>query len=1029
MGKPIILFIGGEDFMGDKIKCFVSKKWNILLYLVFLGVVVVSVVNIALTDKDIDFKISSSADISSDWNYEFKGGEKGTTDLPGDLPMSESYFLYLKKTLPDISANTEFVFKARHTFVKIMLDGKVLFDNLSEEAEKDNWCALDGINYIEVEMKPEYSGRELTIVSYCTEWKYLCEPGSVYLGERGSFMISLIRNRMPTYMWFVILFLIGLVLLVLWLAMLLTRRTSVGELLCLSFFTTGIGAWVMTEAQVGQLLGYGTRALTYLAYEILMIIPIPIALFFRYACERPIGKKQAQVAAIIPAVLFVINNAMHSFKLLPLTESLLLTQMMLIVELFLISYIQIAEFRYFYIHGEQRKNFVGIFPLIGVVILIPLTTIEILKYIFEATHYPNDGRLISMGVVIYIVTLALDSLARINYKSTKIEQSVESKTLFLANMSHEIRTPLNAMLGFNEAILQNTKDELIQGYAYNVFEAGENLKGIINSILDISKIEMGQLQIDSKEFNSVQMLDNLVSMFELLAKRNGLDFNIDIDPKLPEVMIGDEQHLRGVLINILSNAVKYTDEGSITFTVKVVENEAGSPAYKILFSVKDTGQGIREEDKDRLFQKFIRLDQDHFRHTEGTGLGMSIVMHTLRAMGSEIQLNSVYGEGTEFYFELELCSVSDKRIGDFNVRREENSNKQIRCNNFRAPNVKVLIVDDVEMNIEAAIAVLGFTKIKFYKSLSGEEAIEDVKNMHYDMIFMDHMMPDMNGIEATEIIRNMAVETGNIYYATVPIIALTANAIVGMREIYQQSGMQDLVSKPIEIGEMIRVLRKWLPAELWYEDETVDESEDGQEGDWNIDVKGISVEDVKKYNTDLNCLRNNMISFSKGYDKNCFELRELLDSNNIDNYIIKVHSLKSTSKMIGAMELSETARLIEEKGKDGGEATEEEFQHLMELYGGIIKNIREYLNLEDETAKEASLQSAISEEEYQSLIERIKTAAEGFNSAEIMMLYDELDKIAVAEEHKEEFDKLKDMVGLFSFGDIVEYFSSREEDS
>ncbi len=623
----------------------------------------------------------------------------------------------------------------------------------------------------------------------------------------------------------------------------------------------------------------------------------------------------------------------------------------------------------------------------------------------------------------YIVT-ATNITSQI--ESAKHEEAAAIKTQFLANMSHEIRTPLNSILGFNDAIIQNPADtNKVKVYSNNIHEAGENLKDIINSILDISKIEMGQLEIVSKEYNFVELLDNLVSMFELLSSKKGLEFNTKIDSSLPQWMIGDERHLRQVLTNILSNAVKYTDKGSITLEIKVLDKKP--PLNNILFAVTDTGKGIKEEDQAKLYEKFQRLDTEHFKHVEGSGLGMSIVQMTLKAMNSKIQLNSTYNEGSTFYFELEQLSMKEETIGNFQIRRQENANKEFQSINFRAPEAKILIVDDVEMNIDATIALLEFTNMNLDKALSGKEAIDKIKQEKYDIIFMDHMMPDLDGIETTKAIRNLSIEYNDAYYASVPIVALTANAIVGMKEMYQNASMQDFISKPIEISSIISVIKRWLPEDKIMEASEeelktaalaksghLDSSEIVMPDAWPTDIKDIDITLAKKYNANPIGLEKNMKSFVNAYEKNKQDISSFFESNDIKNYVIKVHGLKSTSKMIGAIELSDKAKHNEDMGNQNV-MTQEDFDELMSLYDTCVSNIKEYYDIDD-----FNTLPSINEAEYNNILAEIKSAADTFDATKFMELEERISNLSVPPNYQTKFDEIKQLVSNLSFTKVSE---------
>ncbi len=1020
------MHFSGNGAANMDFKAFWKEKWNIVLFFVFAGVVAVAVLYVSISGRDerVLFSTGNTVDISEDWKYEYSDGVSGTTALPGALPWNKSRIMTLSKTLPDVADNMYLIFRARHTFVRISIDGKVVIDRLSQAEEKNDWYTLEGLYYIEVPMSHEYSGKEIRIDSYSSEPKYLSRPGAIYLGERGTFVIDHIDTKMSALICYIILLLTSIIIFSLWLVAEFLMKTNLKEMLCLAFFTLAVALWIFTETEFMQILGYGTRSSVLLAHEVLILMPVPIALYFYYASERKSGKLASRIASTVPICWFVLANLLHLFRLVSITNTLFVTQFLLICELIVVGTIQIKEINYMH-HSEKFGNKMSKIPLLGILIIIPLGLMEIGRYLFTPGGYSGDGRLITVGVVVYIFSLALDSVVRTTYKQAQLENASSMKTQFLANMSHEIRTPLNAILGFNEAIIREpANEEQVKGYAGNIREAGENLKDIINSILDISKIEMGQLQIESREYSSLELLDNLSSMFELLAQKKALTFKTDIDPDIPSVLIGDEAHLRQILTNILSNAVKYTDQGSVTLKVEVLEKQHDTPMCKLRFTVKDTGRGIKEEDRKKLFEKFSRLDTEHFKHVEGTGLGMSIVQLTLSAMGSEIQMDSVFGEGTTFWFDIDQVAIDKNGIGDFNERRQESSLKENQSIRFRAPNAEVLIVDDVQMNIDAAKALLSFTHMKMDAALSGTQAIEMVQKKRYDIIFMDHMMPGMDGIEATEKIRNLSVEYNDAYYAMVPVIALTANAIVGVKTLYQQAGMQDFVSKPMQVTSIISALKRWLPKEL-IEEVSEDLPEDGEafggdnEEDWTLGIDGIDVQEARKYNINADGLKANLHSYSDAFENNSGEIEDYYTDGALDDYIIKVHGLKSTSKMIGAVQVYNLAKAIETKGNEEHTADDKEFKHLMTLYKGVVDNIRHYF------ADNGVEMVSLSEGEYQALLERILKAGEAFDTMEFMTMDEEMNAMEVPAEHEEEFEKLKLCVSLLQYTEAANIISQK----
>ena len=797
------------------------------------------------------------------------------------------------------------------------------------------------------------------------------------------------------------------------------------EVLYLALFCVAVALWLFTESDFGQFFVKDTGRLTILAYEVLMLMPVPIALFFVYYSERELSKKASNIAASIPLAVFLLNNTLHSLHIVHLADTLIITQTLLAVETLSIAVIQITGLWYKYKKKEEYSSNVWIIPLFGIAMLVPMASIEVIKYAFFSTKYPNDGILISIGVLFYMFALAFDSVVRMNSRAEKFKQSSEIKSQFLANMSHEIRTPLNAILGFNEIILRSSKEQKVLEYSANIHEAGSSLKTIINSILDISKIESGKLEIHAIEYSTVQMLDHIVSMFESLAAKKGLNFKTIIDEHLPEILIGDEAHVMQVLTNILSNAVKYTEKGTVTFTVKVLECSENCSKCRLYFSVKDTGIGIRKEDIHRLFEKFERLDMKRNYNTEGTGLGMSIVVNLLRAMNSEINVASVYGQGSVFYFELEQQVQTSDAIGSFLERRKDLLQKNKNDTDFIAPDAKILIVDDLKMNLDTACALLEQIQIHADTAMSGAEAIEKIRNIHYDVILMDHMMPDMDGIESTAKIRNLSIKTHDPYFANLPILALTANAIVGMRETFLEAGMQDFISKPIEVNTLYSTIRRWLPSDkIIIKQKTDPESEENVA--WEKEPTCMNMETACQFCPTKELLLRNMKTYINACQSTCDKLSCYRQERDVDNYIITVHGLKSSSKIIGLNELSELAKEQEMNCHTGKpELAWEHTEELIRLYHNVVEDMKTFLDENSLLKEQEEENTHLSLEEYDQLCSRIMEAAMAFDLGEFMKLEEEFEHIRVPKEKQEEFERIKELVINASFGELIVYIEKR----
>lgn len=391
----------------------------------------------------------------------------------------------------------------------------------------------------------------------------------------------------------------------------------------------------------------------------------------------------------------------------------------------------------------------------------------------------------------------------------EIEQMSQSKSVFFANMSHEIRTPINTIIGLNEMILREDISDEIAENAINIQNASKMLLALINDILDLSKIESGKMEIVPTQYETGAMFSDLVNIIWIRAHEKKLEFKIDISPEIPSMLYGDEVRIKQVLTNFLTNAVKYTKAGSVTLTAKSEQREPNKVRLRI--SVADTGMGIRKEDIDNLFLTYKRVDQEKNRKIEGTGLGLAISKQLIEMMGGTITVDSIYTKGSVFTVTLDQHIVDDCPIGpmDFAIKKKIYNRAKYK-QSFEAPDARILIVDDNEMNLMVACKLLRATKVRIDTAVSGKECLEKTRHRFYNVIFMDHMMPEMDGIETLKQVRQQE----NGLCSGVPVIALTANAMAGADKIYQDNGFQGYLAKPINGALFEATLLKYLPDEL-----------------------------------------------------------------------------------------------------------------------------------------------------------------------------------------------------------------------
>ncbi len=550
------------------------------------------------------------------------------------------------------------------------------------------------------------------------------------------------------------------------------------------------------------------------------------------------------------------------------------------------------------------------------------------------------------------------------------ERASRAKSEFLANMSHEIRTPLNAVLGMNEMILREAGDNSsIHTYAWNIKSSSETLLSLINDILDFSKIESGKMEIVDAPYALSSVLNDVFNMLQFRAEQKGLAFHVKVDETIPDALKGDEVRIRQAIVNILTNAVKYTQEGSVTFRVGWKQLPNGSALME--FSSIDTGIGIREEDQKKLFSQFERLDLVKNRTVEGTGLGLSITLRLVHMMGGELHVSSVYGKGSTFTITVPQKIEHIEPIGDFRARVEAFQKQQKSYQeSFLAPDARILVVDDSDMNLFVVESLLKKTQIKIVKSLSGQDCLDKIAKEHFDVIFLDHMMPDMDGIETLE--RAKAMKDSQC--VDTPIIALTANAIAGVREMFLEKGFTDYLSKPVDSKALERMLQQYLPPEKILPVESSDspapempssavpadvpaeQSETDQQpaegpGRESSPEDGNLMIDTAvgmKYSGGIEEMyRQFLAMFCQRRSETEEKLEKALADENWQDYTTFIHALKSTALSMGGTSLSEEAKALEMAGHaylDGPEDEKEaqlEFirknhRHAMELYDAFV---------------------------------------------------------------------------------------------
>ncbi len=538
----------------------------------------------------------------------------------------------------------------------------------------------------------------------------------------------------------------------------------------------------------------------------------------------------------------------------------------------------------------------------------------------------NNGRNLGIMFAMYDTTELIVAKER-------AEAASKAKSDFLANMSHEIRTPMNAIIGMTELILREKLSPAINENALGIRYASNNLLSIINDILDFSKIESGKLELVEKDYYIASLINDITNIVKVDIAKKHIEFDVNINMNIPSVLCGDEVRIRQILLNLLSNATKFTRAGKVELSLQaeIIEDKA-----ILRFKVMDTGIGIKEEDLSKLFSKFSQVDQVKNKNIEGTGLGLAISKQLALKMNGDIDVESEYGKGTTFTVTIPQNIINIEPINE--LAFSDNKVAEEYAIQFIAPKARILAVDDIDTNLRVVKGLLAPYEMKVDIASSAMEGIELIQRNEYDVIFMDHMMPEMDGIEASINIREMG-------YIDLPIIALTANAISGMSRIFIENGMNDFLAKPIDIKKLNSILGKWIPKDKQEkgtyrcrQSEEVEFKVDGIDTEMGVRMTGGTVEGYVQ----------TLCVFVRDGRKKIEEISKCYENRNISLLAIYVHALKSASASIGAIEFSDFSKRLEQAAKkEDISYIEENIEVFLEQLHKLVEGINPYVHIDN----------------------------------------------------------------------------------
>lgn len=738
-------------------------------------------------------------ELDVEWYQVFKDGSRAPIDVPGryDVPRGEEFISVC--TLPDIpDAGYQLLLRSSQQDMYVYIDGEIR--EVYDSKDTRIWGNSSMSCNVLADISDKDSGKELRVVTR-SNTSYSGVANAVYYGtSQGIF-----HDQYDKYV-------IGLII-----AFLLLFASTVSLIICFFLqvrykkeFPMTYASWTgiivsveaIAESRLRQYYIGNMEIAGSVSYMLVGLIPIAILMYIN-CTQRRRYEKWIKIFLGFCFVNFILNFLLQIFNIQDFLVSM--TRSYFLFALSFVFWIITT------IKDYKDKNLNGIrIPSVGIFLSYILGMMEIvaaMNYYLTIT-----GIFINAGMFILLSAAIMDSVNQIiliNHEKGEAIAANNAKSGFLANMSHEIRTPINTILGMNEMIQRESSENNIKEYSNSVSIAGTSLLEIVNDILDFSKIESGKMDIVEVEYSLKNVVFELEQLVAKRAKDKNLKLKFEVDENLPEFLFGDEVRIKQIILNLLTNAIKYTNEGTVTLSIVGHGTFASSDMQEKLLlhiEVKDTGIGIKEDDINKLFNKFERVDLKNNRLIEGTGLGLAITSNLVNLMHGRLDVESVYGEGSVFMIDLPQGKVkTSTKMGSLS-KEEKKPEEKVYRESFHAPDAHILVVDDNSINLKVIKGLLKSTLINIDEATSGKMCIEMCRNNSYDLIFMDHMMPEMDGIETLSLLLEEKL-------IDCPVVALTANAISGMEEMYLSKGFDGYLSKPVVPDKLEEMLRNKLPSE------------------------------------------------------------------------------------------------------------------------------------------------------------------------------------------------------------------------
>lgn len=870
------------------------------------------------------------------WEYVMFDNTTMPIDVPDHIDAAPGKTVTIQNTLPDnLEGVSCITFRSMWQDVEIYV-GNELRTRYSTENSRF-FGQNSTVRYVFADIYKEDAGKPVRIET-TSDTSYSGTIRDIYLGDTTSMWTSVMKEYGHIAVLSFTLMIISFFCFLVCAILRFMYKKHIG-LIYLSLGVMLCAVWLFSENRFRQLIFPNISTLSNITFWALMLLPFPF-IFYLNEIQNGRYKNIFTISTLFSASVVVITSILQILNIMEFRNNVSSMHVSIILAIVVCFSTIIADTIKGYIK-EYKLVAIGFFGVaIGAFGEI---------FFFYTTPSKTLGASISLGLTFLLVMASFkaghDFITTENEKLKAIASN-EAKARFLANMSHEIRTPINTIIGMNELILRENNDSNIQEYAQCIYSSSKMLLGLINDVLDFSKIDSGKIEISEGIYNLSNLLIDEIHLLEARVYKHNLSINLSVDEHTPSELYGDEIRIKQILTNILTNAVKYTPKGSITLNVSFEHIDEQNIILQ--FDVIDTGIGIKPEDIDGLFDSFRRFDILHNQNIEGTGLGLNITKQLVEYMNGTIHVKSVYGQGSTFTVRLPQQVINNQTIGNLeNVYKMAKENSYVSNETFTTPDANILVVDDNEMNLAVIKGLLKRIKATVNTVNGGQAAIDISKNNKYDIIFMDHMMPDVDGIAALKTIRK---DEHNINRNSV-IIALTANAITGCHDMYINSGFDDYLSKPVEAYMLEQMLVKYLPHDMVIPVE--DTGNTAKSSDNKIDSKPEPERSTNIIN------REKGISYCAGSEdfyKNILrtyckqghtyetQLKQLYEDNNWDEYRVIVHALKSSSLTIGAENFSEVSKKQEFAVKDNNITyIKETFDEYLISFSALLETIENSL--------------------------------------------------------------------------------------